>query len=261
MFSFDFAPVPSTISVRTPPPVCLEVIAIGDLQHYSESVRTERGMQLDCIPVIHYLRAPKVPSLEEGTGGELRDIVQGRYYGGLKVWSCARDVCSFVSARSATFCSKKVLEIGCGQGLCGIMALLCGASHVTFHDYNSEVLEICTKPNVFFNCAKEIEGTVAFYSGDWDEFAVAENQKYDVVLGSDVTYDVMSCQKVCCLLSRVLSSGGAAVLGMKEFYFGTNGGRDEFEGALAQVLPHATVTASEVQIEGGMKRVILVIQQ
>ena len=35
---------------------------------------------------------------------------------------------------------KRVLELGCGQGLPGIMAMKAGASHVVFADFNDEVL-------------------------------------------------------------------------------------------------------------------------
>ena len=46
----------------------------------------------------------------------------------------------FISANREKFCGKKVLEIGCGQGLPGVMALKCGAEEVVFQDFNEEVL-------------------------------------------------------------------------------------------------------------------------
>ena len=42
------------------------------------------------------------------------------------------------------FTGKRVMEIGCGQGLPGVMALKAGAKHVIFQDYNDEVLTNAT---------------------------------------------------------------------------------------------------------------------
>ena len=267
MFFFDFGeekPVALSIEVNQQPlRVYVEDVPLAQVAvSYKAFFNAERAMKLEGSPVIYYSRAPKVPSLEATGDGELRDLVQGKYFGGLKVWSCTSDVCSFVSKHLATVDSKRVLEIGCGQGLCGIMALMCGAQHVTFHDYNKEVLELCTKPNVAYNCCeKDLASTAAFCHGDWDEFSVTEEQKYDVILGADVLYDVEACQKVSSLIPRVLQTSGLVVLGTKEFYFGTNGGCREFEAALAQSSPGMTMTTHPMTCETGMKRLIIVLER
>ena len=265
MFKFDFSRGESDGEVQTNVSqvevVELAAIRVCDLQQqYSATASADRVMVLAVESQLRYLRAPRVPALEQDDHQGLCDIVQGKYYGGLKVWSCTADVCSFVSANRDVCHAKSVLEIGCGQGLCGIAALLCGARHVTFHDFNLEVLEICTKPNIVLNCGTTLlNSTISFCSGDWDAFAVPEDHKYDTVLGSDVTFDVESCQKVGRLLSRTLSRGGIAVLGMKEFYFGTNGGREEFESALRCSCPELRTTVHTVQCGNEMKRVVLVV--
>ena len=42
--------------------------------------------------IVLFQRPPRVSTLE-GDGRERSDVVQGRYYGGLKVWSCSIDLC------------------------------------------------------------------------------------------------------------------------------------------------------------------------
>lgn len=46
------------------------------------------------------------------------------------------------------FENKKVLEIGCGHGLLGILAYQLGAKYVTLQDYNQDVIDKLTKPTV-----------------------------------------------------------------------------------------------------------------
>ena len=60
------------------------------------------------------------------------DLVSGIYEGGLKVWECSLDLVRFIKELPALVEGKVVLEIGCGQGLPGVMALKCGASSVIF---------------------------------------------------------------------------------------------------------------------------------
>ena len=69
------------------------------------------------------------------------DLVSGVYEGGLKVWDCSFDLVDFVYARrDEMFVGKRVIELGCGQGLPGVMALRVGAAKVAFADFNVEVL-------------------------------------------------------------------------------------------------------------------------
>ena len=57
----------------------------------------------------------------------------------------------FIETQSSLFEGKRVIEIGCGHGLLGIMASKLGASHVCLQDYNQEVIEKLTKPTVQLN--------------------------------------------------------------------------------------------------------------
>ncbi|XP_030011062.1 histidine protein methyltransferase 1 homolog [Sphaeramia orbicularis] len=80
------------------------------------------------------------------------DLISGVYEGGLKVWECTYDLLELIEKDVETFGGKTVLDLGCGAGLLGILALKRGAGEVHFQDYNSTVIEQVTVPNVMLNC-------------------------------------------------------------------------------------------------------------
>jgi 2-polyprenyl-3-methyl-5-hydroxy-6-metoxy-1,4-benzoquinol methylase len=58
--------------------------------------------------------------------------------GGLKIWECTRDLTDYLMQEGINFTGKWVLDLGCGTGLLGILAMYCGAQSVHFQDYVSE---------------------------------------------------------------------------------------------------------------------------
>jgi len=157
------------------------------------------------------------------------DLQSGVYEGGFKVWECSIDLVRFLSSEednsscSSYFAGKKVLELGCGHGLPGIYALKCGST-VHFQDFNSEVIEQLTIPNVIANCfslAKLDESIQAqsqwqrwdartkFFSGDWISVnnlmkmkketlnPTEDNYEYDLILSSDTLYDPHYYIRLC----------------------------------------------------------------
>lgn len=70
------------------------------------------------------------------------DVVPGVYEGGAKVWECTQDLGDYLTALDENGCAPidefvnhTVLDLGCGAGLLGILALKIGASAVHFQDY------------------------------------------------------------------------------------------------------------------------------
>lgn len=100
------------------------------------------------------------------TAGQRSDLISGVYEGGLKVWECTYDLLELLERVGETFGGKKVLDLGCGAGLLGIVALKREAKQVHFQDYNSTVIEQLTLPNVLINC---YEGDVEESEGEEEE--------------------------------------------------------------------------------------------
>ncbi|KAJ2610726.1 hypothetical protein H4S08_003479 [Coemansia sp. RSA 1365] len=90
--------------------------------------------------------------------GSVKDVIRGVYEGGLKTWECSLDLLEYLAEHGASLgCSAKnlhVLELGCGTGLPSLHVLknMPNAS-VCMQDYNRDVIELITIPNVLANTA------------------------------------------------------------------------------------------------------------
>ncbi|XP_054455790.1 histidine protein methyltransferase 1 homolog [Anoplopoma fimbria] len=119
------------------------------------------------LPPLHYLNETvfeKTASEREDeekilsrTVEQRSDLISGVYEGGLKVWECTYDLLELIEKEGETFGGKAVLDLGCGAGLLGILALQRGARQIHFQDYNSTVIEQLTVPNVILNCQEDDE--------------------------------------------------------------------------------------------------------
>lgn len=119
------------------------------------------------LPPLHFLNETvfekTAPEREDGekilsrTAEQRSDLISGVYEGGLKVWECTYDLLDLIEKDGETFGGKTVLDLGCGAGLLGILALKRGALQVHFQDYNSTVIEQLTVPNVMLNCQDDDE--------------------------------------------------------------------------------------------------------
>ncbi|GAB5589891.1 hypothetical protein Unana1_04791 [Umbelopsis nana] len=82
------------------------------------------------------------------------DLIKGIYEGGFKTWECSIDLVEFMHTKMADsdVCNKKILELGCGSALPGIYLLMRHESNmVDFQDYNEQVLQFITIPNIILN--------------------------------------------------------------------------------------------------------------
>ncbi|KAJ7338394.1 hypothetical protein JRQ81_011840 [Phrynocephalus forsythii] len=146
------------------------------------------------------------------------DLITGIYEGGLKIWECTFDLMDYLLEADIPFAQKSVLDLGCGAGLLGILALKRQAKEVHFQDYNSSVIEEITLPNVLVNCARQSEDVgkttelclkqfsksdfgqdflskCKFFSGEWSAFSklLLKSEKllpkYDFILTSETIYN------------------------------------------------------------------------
>jgi predicted nicotinamide N-methyase len=122
--------------------------------------------------------------------------------GGFKLWEGGIDLARYlVDTVFLKPCSStktiRVLELGCGHGLPGIVAMLAGAT-VDFQDYNKEVLEMLTHPSVMANWQANRgkdspPPPVKYYSGDWGTLGGLLKESnltnsYDIILTTETIY-------------------------------------------------------------------------
>uniref|UniRef100_A0A8C8R7Q2 protein-histidine N-methyltransferase n=1 Tax=Pelusios castaneus TaxID=367368 RepID=A0A8C8R7Q2_9SAUR len=186
------------------------------------------------------------------------DLITGIYEGGLKIWECTFDLMDYLSEAGIQFINKTVLDLGCGAGLLGILALKGKAEKVHFQDYNRTVIDEITLPNVVANCTdgggdgggiseppskrhKKTDIITAlmskcrFFSGEWAEFSQLilsghkPLSKYDLILTSETIYNPEYYSALHETVSKLLDKNGHMYLASKAHYFGVGGGVHIFE--------------------------------
>ncbi|KAL3672565.1 hypothetical protein V7S43_001860 [Phytophthora oleae] len=173
------------------------------------------------------------------------DVQTGVYEGGFKLWECAVDLVKFVEdqlRQGKAQMPVSVLELGCGHGLPGIHAMQRGAQRVVFSDYNKEVLELTTCPNVLRNVKDEpMYSKAEFYAGAWSsmsqymkeaELLSEEQMQFDLILTAETIYTEAVAVELYQTIKRHLrrSPNSRALVAAKKYYFGTNGSVQHFVG-------------------------------
>ncbi|NXI51115.1 MET18 methyltransferase, partial [Chloroceryle aenea] len=196
------------------------------------------------------------------------DLIPGVYEGGMKIWECTFDLIDYLSEAEVQFTNKAVLDLGCGAGLLGIVALRGKADEVHFQDYNSTVIDQITLPNVVANCmnkgtrtgggddrkpskppakrpkkAEPLSDVVTkcrFFSGEWSEvsqlLSVSDKpfSKYDIIVTSETIYNPDYYSALHDTLAQLLHKNGRVYLASKVYYFGVGGGIYLFEQFLEE---------------------------
>lgn len=224
----------------SPPPPCLEVFP----SQVPSSVKlTLEPLNLDGLTLLKgRVSTQQVFSLSNS------DLVPGKYEGGLKLWEGSLDLVKTLrsehEANRLSIAGKRVLELGCGHGLPGIFACLKGAAAVHFQDFNAEVLQCLTIPNVNANLLQTCEAEIRYFAGDWgevhqllshsntDKSCSSELDKsggYDIILMAETVYSISALPNLYQLIKKCMSHpGGVVYMAAKKHYFGVGGGSRRF---------------------------------
>jgi predicted nicotinamide N-methyase len=123
-----------------------------------------------------------------------------------KLWPAAPLLADAV-VRNPPARGTRVLELGCGSGLVGIAALAAGLD-VTFSDYVPLAVELALA-NARRNGFKRANGIVL----DWRSAAGAEDERFELILAADVTYDRENLNPLLDTVERRLAPAGKAWFG------------------------------------------------
>lgn len=211
-----------------------------------------------------------------------QDVINEIYEGGFKIWECTMDLIDFFKTekRNSILKGATILDVGCGQGILGILGLKYDAEFILFQDYNAEVLKYCALPNIKANFENEwdnIAKKIAFLSGDWmnmnekiekniNEIPL-HNEKftipklYDVLLMSEVIYRKENYEKIANVIVNHMKKEGVCFLASKVYYFGVGGSLPEFEIFLQNSYPFLEwVQVSEMKNKKSNNRKIIEIK-
>ncbi|KOB75658.1 Histidine protein methyltransferase 1-like protein [Operophtera brumata] len=247
----------------------VEVIPEKQIKELDSIVTHAQMVTCDDIEIGHVVVSEAISNIED-TGfktavklaeNEQSDLVTGKYEGGLKIWECTIDLLEYlVQNEEIQFENKNVLDLGCGAGILGIYAFMKSA-RLTFQDYNKEVLEYVTIPNVLLNIEEDTRESdikkCKFYSGDWASFNKKIDNVFDVIVTSETIYNECNYDKLISLFEDRLSNKGVIFVAAKTHYFGVGGGTRQFEKAVEK----NGLFSSEVcwKSTGGIQREILKI--
>lgn len=123
---------------------------------------------------------------------------------GLLLWESAPVLADVVAEVPELVAGKRVLELGAGAGFAGIVAAALGG-RVKQTDHAEEALALA-RMNAAMNGVTGIEVGL----GDWN--AWAEEERFDLILGSDVLYDREVFKPLMAILERNLAAGGRVLI-------------------------------------------------
>ncbi|KAI5350001.1 hypothetical protein L3X38_002892 [Prunus dulcis] len=142
-----------------------------------------------------------------------------------------------------------IFQLGCGHGLPGIFACLEGAATIHFQDFNVEVLQCLTIPNVNSNVpsfqrpalqvTKCDAGTeIHFFAGNWCEIhkllpyvqniekdlnvstGKVLDAQCDIILMAETVYSIFALPHLYELIKKCITpSHGVAYMAAKKHYF------------------------------------------
>lgn len=123
---------------------------------------------------------------------------------GCLLWESAVGLARELERQKETWAGTRVLELGAGIGLAGLVARANGAT-VTQTDHLPEGLALCR-----FNARKNGLESPAQFLADWRDWRSALH--YDLILGADILYERKMHPALQSVFKAALSPGGTLLL-------------------------------------------------
>lgn len=133
----------------------------------------------------------------------LREMRERLSYG-VTLWAAAIALAHEVALRAEDFRGKRVLELGAGTGLPGIVAAS-GATKVVQTDRYEIVRSVCRR-NLELNGVENIEQRLV----DWTDWR--DSERYDCIIGSDILYGEEMHGHLRRIFETNLATGGRILL-------------------------------------------------
>lgn len=121
------------------------------------------------------------------------------------LWESAVGMAEWLHGHADVVRGRRVLELGCGLGLAGLVASRLGA-RVTQTDLYPEALCVAAE-NARLNGLDPLPG----FAGDWRDWTHPDT--YDILLGTDILYERAVFAELLGVLRQSLAPGGRILLG------------------------------------------------
>ena len=144
------------------------------------------------------------------------------------VWPTAVTLANYLLQNPALVKGKHIAELGCGLALVGLTAAALGAAQVTVTDREPYSLH-CAMSSAAVNDLATVKAAVL----DWND---ADTMSAEVVLASDVLYDVGSIQAFANACKKIAAPSGAVILVADPKTERTPGARNLLRDALESVI-------------------------
>ena len=121
-----------------------------------------------------------------------------------EIWPSSIALSEYVLENEDEFSGKKILELGCGLGLVGIVLTSIGGD-VLFTDYDSHALQF-TQENFYRNFKRPASVQLL----DWRD--PGSTQSFDIVVAADIIYEKRWLEPVLNVLDKKLATYGRAYI-------------------------------------------------
>lgn len=149
----------------------------------------------------------RIERYEKTTGRRMQGDAMGLPYWA-ELWESATAIGAFIAKDGgAALRGKSVMDLGCGMGLSGTVAVMMGAS-VLFADIEKESLLFARLNGLRY---QQRPGDVQAKRVDWQQDDLG--RRFDVILGADVLYDKSQWPFLEPFFRHHLAPGGRILLG------------------------------------------------